>query len=80
MNTQDNAMMERPAFVLPDVAAGTEFSQEELAQDMDGLQIGFRNVKIPSGGQTQFELPGEDPDNPDYTKFLGAAVVSDCKA
>ena len=75
MNTQDNAMMERPAFVLPDVAAGTEFSQEELAQDMDGLQIGFRNVKIPSGGQTQFELPGEDPDNPDYTKYLGGVIV-----
>lgn len=75
MNTQDNAMMERPAFVLPDVAAGTEFSQEELAQDMDGLQIGFRNVKIPSGGQTQFELPGEDPDNPDYTKFLEGVIV-----
>ena len=75
MNTQDTAMMERPAFVLPDVAAGTEFSQEELAQDMDGLQIGFRNVKIPSGGQIQFELPGEDPDNPDYTKFLDGVIV-----
>ena len=63
-------MMERPAFVLPDVTAGTEFSQEELAQDIDGLQIVFRCVKIPSGGQIQFEIPSEDPDNPDYTKFL----------
>ena len=32
-------------------------------------------MKIPSGGQLQFELPGEDPDNPDYTKYLEGVIV-----
>ena len=76
MNTQNTAMMERTPFLLPDVAAAdTGFTKEELAGDIDGLQLGFQRVKIPSGGQLQFELPGEDPDNPDYTKYLEGVIV-----
>lgn len=76
MNTQNTALLERTPFLLPDVAAAdTGFTQEELAGDIDGLQLGFQRVKIPSGGQVQFELPGEDPDNPDYAKFLEGVIV-----
>ena len=76
MNTQNTAMMERTPFLLPDVAAAdTGFTKEELAEDMDGLQLGFKRVKIPSGGQLQFEIPTEDPDNPDYAKYLEGVIV-----
>lgn len=76
MNTQNTAMMERTPFLLPDVAAAdTGFTKEELAGDIDGLQLGFQNVKIPSGGQLQFELPSEDPDNPDYAKYLEGVIL-----
>lgn len=79
MNTQNTAMMERTPFLLPDVAAvntsDTGFTKEELAEDIDGLQLGFRRVKIPSGGQIQFELSSGDPDNPDYIKFLEGVIV-----
>lgn len=76
MNTQNTAMMERTPFVLPDMAAGdTGFTREELAEDMDGLQLGFKRVKIPGGGQLQFEIPTEDPDNPDYAKYLEGVIV-----
>lgn len=76
MTTQDTAMMERAPFLLPDVAAvDTGFTKEELAEDIDGLQMGFQHVKIPSGGQLQFELTGEDPDNPDYTKYLEGVIL-----
>lgn len=76
MSTQSTTMMEHPLFILPDVAAtDTGFTQEELAEDIDGLQLGFQRVKIPSGGQVQFELPGEDPDNPDYSKTLEGVIV-----
>lgn len=76
MSNQNTAMMERTPFLLPDVAAAdTGFTKEELAEDMDGLQLGFKRVKIPSGGQLQFEVPTEDPDNPDYTKFLDGVIV-----
>ena len=76
MNTQNTAMMEHTPFLLPDAEINDAgFTKEELAQDMDGLQLGFRRVKIPSGGQVQFELPGEDPDNPDYAKTLEGVIV-----
>ena len=77
MTTQSTAMMERTPFILPDVAAdsGAGFTKEELAEDIDGLQLGFQRVKIPSGGQIQFELPSDDPDNPDYAKYLDGVIV-----
>ncbi len=75
MNTQETTLMKRTPFMLPDAAGDSEFSREELAEDMDGLQMGFQRVKIPSGGQIQFELPGDDPDNPDYEKFLEGVIV-----
>lgn len=78
MNTQENTLMERTPFQLPDLEAeggDAGFTREELAEDIDGLQLGFKRVKIPSGGQVQFEVPGDDPDNPDYTKFLEGIIV-----
>lgn len=76
MNTQTTDMMERTPFLLPDVTDDdTGFTKEELAEDIEGLQLGFQRVKIPSGGQLQFELPGEDPDNPDYSKTLEGVIV-----
>jgi len=76
MNTQVNtALAERETFLIPDVVTGGDFSQEELAEDMDGLNIGFQRIKIPSGGQLQFEIPGEDPDNPNYARVLEGVIV-----
>ena len=76
MNTQSTAMMERTPFLLPDVAASNDgFTKEELAQDIEGLQLGFQLVKIPSGGQLQFELTGEDPDNPAYARYLEGIIL-----
>lgn len=78
MNTQENTMLQRTPFVLPDLMSSncdSGFSKEELAGDMDGLQMSFQRMKIPSGGQLQFELPGDDPDNPDYVKYLDGIIV-----
>jgi len=76
MNTQMNSnLAERTPFLLPDVVADNEFSNDELAEDMEGLQLGFQRVKIPSGGQLQFELPSDDPDNPDYARYLEGVIV-----
>lgn len=78
MNTQETALMNRKPFLLPDMAdscGDSGFSKEELERDMEGLQLGFQRVKIPSGGQIQFELPSDDPDNPDYAKYLEGVIV-----
>lgn len=54
--------------MLPTMIEG-DFSAEELAEDADGLQMSFQRVKIPAGGTLQFEMPSDDPDNPDYERI-----------
>ena len=48
---------------------------EAIAEEMDGLSIEFDRVKIPSGGGLAFEVPGDDPDNPDMMKELVGVIV-----
>ena len=58
-NNQNNAMTAMNTngqFLLPTMTEG-EFSKEELADDMEGMQLTFQKVKIPGGGALQFELP-----------------------
>lgn len=52
-----------------------EFTQEELAEDIDGLQMSFPRIKIPAGGTLQFEIPSDDPENPDYAKTLEGVIL-----
>ena len=67
MSIQNNELMTTTGnrFILPQ-AVETTFTAEELAEDMDGIQLNFRQVKVPAGGTLQYEIPTEDPDVPDY--------------
>ena len=73
-NNQNNALAEQK-FMLPAAMPEGEFTQEELAEDMDGLQMSFPRVKIPAGGALMFELPSDDPENPDYVKNLEGVIL-----
>lgn len=76
MYNQNNAMMEREKFMLPAVTVSeSDFTTEEIAEDMEGLQMSFPRVKIPAGGALQFEIPSDDPDNPDYEKYLVGIIL-----
>ncbi len=66
--------MENKVFLIPDMADDM-FSEEDLMEDCVGIQPTFRRVTIPSGGQLQFELPSDDPQNPDYTKTLTGVIL-----
>ena len=78
MYEQNNALAkqdEQNTFLLPAMVEG-DFSSEEIAEDADGMEsVNFQRVKIPSGGQLQFEIPTEDPDNPDYDKTLEGVIL-----
>ena len=41
---------------------------ESMAEELEGLEGGFDRVKIPSGGATMFELPGDEADEPEMVK------------
>jgi hypothetical protein len=47
----------------------------DLQDEMAGLTISFDRVKIPSGGSTAFEVPGDDPDSPDIVKEIVGVIV-----
>ena len=74
MYNQNSDLMKQEKFMLPTMIE-SDFSAEELAEDADGLQMSFPRVKIPAGGTLQFEMPSDDPDNPDYEKTLVGVIV-----
>ena len=61
-------------FELPEMGEA-EFSNEELAEDMDGFTMSFPRIKIPAGGVLQFELPTGDPQHPDYSPTLTGVIL-----
>lgn len=76
INENTTALAElRQGFILPTMLESNGFSSEDLAEEMDGLQMSFQRVKIPTGGALQFELPGEDPDHPDYAPTLTGVIL-----
>ena len=46
------------------------------AEELEGLgSLQFDRVKIPSGGVTMFEVPGEDEDNPENVQALTGVIL-----
>lgn len=80
MYEQNNGMMTQPttpdmAFALPAMVESCDFTAEELAEDMDGLSMSFTRIKIPSGGGKFFEIPTDDPDNPESATTLEGVIL-----
>ena len=75
MSIQNNTAVDvYQDFMLP-TALDSDFSSEDLADDMDGLQMTMQRVKIPGGGNLQFEIRSDDPDNPDYERKLVGVIL-----
>ena len=73
--TADTTTVPAPVdFELP-ALADSNFSSEELAEDMDGLSLSLRRVKMPAGGALQYEIPTGDPQNPDYARSLVGVIL-----
>ncbi|MEG6566389.1 hypothetical protein V6B95_05375 [Thermoanaerobacterium saccharolyticum] len=45
-----------------------------MAEELDGLDMSFERIKIPSAGSTVFEVPGENPGEPDTVKEFSAVI------
>ena len=53
----------------------------EAAEDLAGLQLTFDRVKIPSGGASAFEIPGDGDDETELVKeHVRAASITDSEA
>ena len=47
-----------------------------IAEEMNGLSVAFDRIKLPAGGMTVFEVPGDDPENPENVKEFSAVILS----
>jgi hypothetical protein len=48
----------------------------EIIQDeLDGLDVNFEKIKIPSGGVTVFQVPSGDPDVPETVNEFSAVIL-----
>jgi hypothetical protein len=48
---------------------------DAIAEELDGLDGGFERIKIPSAGSTVFEVPGEDPGEPEAAREFPAVIL-----
>ena len=46
-----------------------------ISEEMDGLNAFFERVKMPSGDTTLFQLPSENPEEPDFEKEFTAVIL-----
>lgn len=53
---------------------GFDFN-ETIAEEMDGLNAFFERIKMPSGDTTVFQIPSEDPDEPELAKEFSAVIL-----
>lgn len=48
---------------------------DALSEELSGLSGSFERIKIPAGGMTVFEIPGENPDIPETVKEFSAVIL-----
>ena len=48
---------------------------ESMAEELDGLEGGFDRIRIPAGGATMYELPGDEADEPEAVKEFSAVIL-----
>jgi len=54
----------------------TEDMKEAIAEELDGIDnLRFDMVKTPTAGGLAFEIPGDDPENPDIAKEIVGIIV-----
>lgn len=79
MRNEEIMTMKNNDFILPDMIEN-EFSDEDLSENYNGIKLQFQRIKIPAGGAVQFEIPGDNPENPDYAKNIEGIIVYHHKA
>lgn len=48
---------------------------ESMAEELEGLEGGFDRIRIPAGGATMYELPGDEADEPEAIKEFSAVIL-----
>ncbi len=46
-----------------------------ISEEMEGLNAFFERIKMPSGDTTLFQIPSEDPEQPEFEKEFAAVIL-----
>jgi hypothetical protein len=46
-----------------------------MAEELNGLDTGFEKIRLPSAGSTVFEIPGENPEEPETVKEFSGVIL-----
>lgn len=49
--------------------------QSIMEEELEGMEVSFDRVKIPAGGALYFELPLDDPENPETLKEVRGVIL-----
>lgn len=66
---KNEIIVKEESFIIP--TSSIEIDAEEL----EGLNISFDKVRIPSGGGTMWEVAGDNPDEPEHMKEILGVIV-----
>lgn len=71
-----NEIMEKKNYQIAVLSGGCAgLTAEEIAEEMGGDLPEYPRVKVPAGGAVAFEMPGDDPSNPEYVKEITGVIV-----
>ncbi len=73
--TNENTLMALNSFMVPTAAGNTMESPIDDFNDFEGIMMTFPRIKIPGGGSTQFEIPSDNPEKPDYTPAIEGVIL-----
>lgn len=72
MSKEKNELAVIEEFQIPVITSGN--LADIIAEEMDGLNLSFDRVKVPSGGGLAFEIPTEDGDTDVQKEIVGVIV------
>ncbi len=71
MSKEETAVAVYVPFNVPALA----MDDPDFMEDLEGVQIRFPKIKIPSGGGVAWEIPSDDPESPDIEKVLTGVIM-----
>lgn len=73
--SNENALMILDNFKLPTAQSAAIEEPIDDFNDFEGIMMSFPRIKIPGGGSTQFEIPSDNPQKPDYLPSIEGIIL-----